>query len=251
MPAEKILEVCVDSVESALAAKEGGASRLELCGSLIIGGVTPGVPLLRAVKRETGLPVHTLLRPRFGDFLYTEREYSLMLEDAAALLEAGADALVSGYLLPEGDLDLPRLEKLVALAHGAGKRFTLHRAFDVCRDPFRALRDCEALGVDTVLTSGQAASCREGVPLLQELCARAEKTEILIGAGVDAAAVREIGTAIPKARSFHMSGKTVLESAMVYRREGVPMGLPGIGEFQLWRTDAEKVRAAGKELDRL
>lgn len=113
---EKILEVCVDSLESALAAKAGGASRLELCSNLVIGGTTPSLSLLRAAKRETELPVHVLLRPRFGDFLYTEREFSLLLEDAAALLENGADALVCGFLTPDGELDGPRMERLVFLA---------------------------------------------------------------------------------------------------------------------------------------
>lgn len=121
MTADFVLEACVDSLESALSAKEGGATRLELCANLIIGGTTPSLSLLRRVKRETGLPVHVLLRPRFGDFLYTEEEFSMLLEEGAALLEQGADALVSGFLTPEGDLDQPRLEKLVTLCHGKGK----------------------------------------------------------------------------------------------------------------------------------
>lgn len=246
-----VLEVCVDSLESALAAKEGGATRLELCRNLIIGGTTPSPALLRAVKRETGLPVHILLRPRFGDFLYTEREFSLMLEDAEVLLEAGADALVSGCLTLEGVLDRFRMERLVSLAHGVGKRFTLHRAFDVCRDPFGALVLCRELGVDTVLTSGQGGSCLEGLGLLKELWPLRGDTEILIGAGVDGSAIRRVLAELPEARSFHMSGKRVLESAMAYRKQGVSMGLPGFSEFELWQTDAEKVREAAEVLRRL
>lgn len=123
--------------------------------------------LVRRVKAATGLPTHALLRPRFGDFLYTGEEFSLLLEDAAALLEAGADAIVSGFLTPAGDLDRQRLAQLVELCHRAGKRFTLHRAFDMCRDPFAALELCKELGVDTVLTSGQKNTCLEGLPLLE------------------------------------------------------------------------------------
>lgn len=245
-----VLEACVDSLDSALAAKEGGATRLELCANLIIGGTTPALSLVEWVKRDTALPVHVLLRPRFGDFLYTEEEFSMMLEDAAALLDRGADAIVSGFLTPEGDLDLLRMEKMVELCHKRGKRFTLHRAFDVCRDPFLALKQCRALGVDTVLTSGQKNTCLEGLPLLKELWEKRGDVELLIGAGVDAEAIRRIREELPQARSFHMSGKKVVESAMTYRKEGVSMGLPAFSEYTLWRTDPEKLRAAGKELMR-
>ncbi len=244
-----VLEACVDSLESALAAKRGGATRLELCVNLIIGGTTPSLSLVRAVKRATGLPVHALLRPRFGDFLYTEAEFSLMLEDGKALLDAGADALVSGCLTPEGGLDISRLEQLVSLARGAGKRFTLHRAFDVCRDPFAGLKACQRLGVDTVLTSGQAASCLEGIKTIKKLCKLSGAVEILIGAGVDAAAIRRVRKEIPEAKSFHMSGKQTLESGMSYRKQGVNMGLPGFSEFELWRTDETKIREARRELE--
>lgn len=246
-----VLEVCVDSLESALAAKAGGATRLELCANLVIGGTTPSLALLRAVKGETGLPVHALLRPRFGDFLYTDREFSLLLEEGEALLDQGADALVCGCLTPQGDLDLPRMERLASLAHSRGRRFTLHRAFDLCRDPFAALETCKALGVDTILTSGQAASCLEGAALLGELAQAAAPVELLVGAGVDAAAIRALRRACPLFTSFHMSGKTVVESGMAYRKEGVPMGLPGLSEFEIWRTDEHKVRAAWEELNRL
>lgn len=239
----------MDSLESAWAAKTGGATRLELCANLVIGGTTPPVSLLKAVRRETGLPVHALLRPRFGDFLYTAAEFELMLEDAAALLEAGADAVVSGCLTAEGNLDLHRMERLVSLCKRAGRKFTLHRAFDVCMDPFAALESCRELGVDTILTSGQAASCTEGIPILRELCARAGQVEILIGAGVDAAAIRWVRKEIPTASSFHMSGKKVLESGMVYRKQGVNMGLPAMSEFEIWQTDEEKIREAWKELN--
>lgn len=246
-----VLEVCVDSLESALAAKAGGATRLELCANLVIGGTTPSLALLRAVKGETGLPVHALLRPRSGDFLYTDREFSLLLEEGEALLDQGADALVCGCLTPQGDLDLPRMEQLAALAHSLGRRFTLHRAFDLCRDPFAALETCKALGVDTILTSGQAASCLEGAALLGELAGAAAPVELLVGAGVDAAAIRALRRACPLFTSFHMSGKAVVESGMAYRKEGVPMGLPGLSEFEIWRTDEHKVRAAWEELNRL
>lgn len=247
---KKVLEACVDSMESALVAKAGGATRLELCANLVIGGTTPALSLVKAVKRETGLPVHALLRPRFGDFLYTEREFALMLEDAAVLLEAGADAIVSGCLTPAGDLDSSRMEAMISLAHKNGKRFTLHRAFDVCRNPFAALDRCREWGVETILTSGQAASCVEGIGLLKQLFDRAGDVELLIGAGVSANAIRRVRQELPEANSFHMSGKQVLKSGMIYRKEGVSMGLPSMSEFEIWRTSEESIRAAWEELNR-
>lgn len=246
---QKTLEVCVDSLESAMAAKSGGATRIELCSNLVIGGTTPPISLLKAVKRETDLPVNVLLRPRFGDFLYTEHEFSLMLEDAAALLAAGADAIVSGCLTPGGDIDCPRVGQLVSICKENGKKFTLHRAFDVCRDPLSALETCKNLGVDTILTSGQAASCVDGIAVLRAVFENRGGVEILVGAGVDAAAIRRIRCEIPAASSFHLSGKTVLNSEMKYRKTGVPMGLPGISEFEIWRTDENKIREAAKELN--
>lgn len=247
---QKVLEVCTDSVESAIAAKAGGATRIELCANLVIGGTTPSPALLRAVKKETGLPVNVLLRPRFGDFLYTEREFGIMLADAAELIAAGADAIVSGCLNKNGDLDIERMEKLVSLCKNNGRKFTLHRAFDVCRDPLAALDDCKKLGVNTILTSGQAANCIDGLPVIKTLFEHCGDVEILVGAGVNAAAIRRVRAEIPTASSFHMSGKVVLESEMEYRREGVPMGLPNMSEFEIWRTDEAQISAAWEELNR-
>lgn len=241
---KKVLEICVDSLESAREAALGGGDRLELCANLVIGGTTPSPALVRLVKAETGLPVHAMVRPRFGDFCYTPAEVEVMRSDAQALLDAGADALVTGFLTPEGALDRERMAYFVDLAHSRGKKCTLHRAFDLCRDPLEALQGAQALGVDTILTSGQAANCLGGLPVLEELLARRGNVEILIGAGVDAAAIREIRRRLPAAGAFHMSGKVTLDSPMSYRRPGVPMGLPGISEYELYRTSAQKVRMA-------
>ena len=158
------LEVCVDSTASALAAKRGGADRLELCADLVIGGTTPSLALLRQVKAETGLPVRALLRPRFGDFCYDRYELAQMEQSAAELVEAGADGIVTGVLTPDAVLDVDALRPIYAAARraaaAAGRPVacTLHRAFDVCRDPFAALAAAKELGLATILTSGQAAS---------------------------------------------------------------------------------------------
>ena len=222
------LEVCVDSTASALAAKRGGAGRLELCAAL-----------LRQVKAETGLPVRALLRPRFGDFCYDHYELAQMEQSAAELVEAGADGIVTGVLTPDGVLDVDALRPIYAAARraaaAAGRPVacTLHRAFDVCRDPFAALAAAKELGLATILTSGQAASAPQGAELLRQLVeAAGNDVEILVGAGVSA-------------------GNLPALAAQTFRREGVPMGLPGFSEFELWQTSETNIRAARKALDAL
>lgn len=251
-----ILEVCVDSTASAIAAKNGGADRLELCADLIVGGTTPSLALLRQVKAETGLPVRALLRPRFGDFCYDSYELAQMEQTAAELIGAGADGIVTGVLTPNGALDMDALRSIYAAArHAAAKQkrsiaLALHRAFDVCREPFAALENAKELEICTILTSGQAASALKGADLLHELVQRAGGIEILAGAGVSA---QNLPTLAAKtgARSFHLSGKQVLNSRMIFRREGVPMGIAGCSEFERWQTSEDSIRATRQVLDQL
>ena len=242
---KKILEVCVDSLASAKAAMAGGADRLELCSALAVGGLSPYGELLEQIKATCPLPVRCLMRPRPGDFLYTEDEIQLMCAQIRHLRAAGADGFVVGALTPEGTLDSRAMEQLLDAC--GDKPVTLHRCIDVAADPARVYRTAAALGLDTVLTSGAAASCREGKATLASLLALREELngpEVLIGAGVNAAVIRELRAALPEARAFHMSGKTLRESGMRFRREGVPMGLPGLDEWHIQETDAEAVRAA-------
>lgn len=237
-----LLECCVDSVESAVAAKEGGASRLELCSNLIIGGTSPSLALFSEIRKQVDIRVHVLLRPRFGDFLYTPYELAVLREEAALFREAGADGIVIGCLTPEGDLDRKAME--ILLEERGDMSVTMHRAFDVCRDPVRTLLECIDLGIDTILTSGQKNSCLEGAPLISELIKRAEgRIDIMAGAGVSADVIRKM-LPMMDIRSFHMSGKTTLDSGMSFRKGDVSMGLPLMSEYEIWRTDPEKIREA-------
>ena len=252
-----VLEVCVDSTASALAAKRGGADRLELCADLIVGGTTPSLTLVQQVRAETGLPVRALLRPRFGDFCYDSYELAQMEQLAAELVEAGADGIVTGVLTPEGALDGGAMQPIYAAARKAAEKAgrpvacTLHRAFDVCADPFAALETARSMGLCTILTSGQAASAPQGAALLRQLTERAGKdVEILAGAGVSAQNIPVLA-AQTGVRAFHLSGKQVLQSRMTFRREGVPMGLPGFSEFEVWQTSEANIRAARQALDSL
>lgn len=245
----RVLEVCVDSVESAEQAARGGAMRLELCADLIVGGTSPDEDLFCMVRERVGLPIRVLLRPRFGDFLYSDEEYELLRRQVRRFRALGADGVVIGILRPDGTLDETRMAGLIELAGGMG--VTLHRAFDVCRDPFAALETARKLGVDTILTSGQQASCVEGAALLRELAKAADgRPQILIGAGVNAQVIRTLQPQTG-ADAFHLSAKRTLDSGMVFRRAGVPMGLPGISEFSLWRCDENAVREARDALDAL
>ena len=242
-----LLEVCVDSLESARAAIRGGADRLELCSALAIGGLTPYAELLRQIRRESDIPIRCLMRPRAGDFLYTPEEIRMMAEQIRELKEAGADGFVIGCLTAEGDLDGAAMAPLTEAADGAG--LTLHRCIDVSRDPLETYRAAGKLGIDTVLTSGAAGSCMKGMDLIGQLL-REDGPQVLIGAGVNAKVIAAFREAYPEAAAFHMSGKRDIPSAMVFRREGVPMGIPGFDEWHLQQTDEEAVRLAKEALCR-
>ncbi len=244
-----LLEVCADSVESVLAAEEGGADRIELCGNIVIGGTTPDVNLYREIRARSGIRIHALIRPRFGDFCYTDCECAVMERDIQMFRELGAQGVVIGALEPDGGLALPVMERLVRAA--GGMSVTLHRAFDMCRDPFAAMEQAIALGIDTILTSGQQNACRDGAALLRELQERsAGRIRIMAGAGVDASVIPELyrETGIT---AYHMTGKAALESPMQFRRQEVCMGLPSFSEYTLFRTDAGKIREARAVLDAL
>lgn len=243
---EYILEACVDSVESAMAAKRGGADRLELCANLIIGGTTPSLTLYRRIREVVDIPIHVLIRPRFGDFLYTEEEYEIMLREIKAFVEEGANAVVIGSLNDDGSINVEQMKGMMDAA--GGKKVTLHRAFDVCRDPWEALEVAKKLGIHTILTSGQEASCYDGRKLLGELQKQANGTiEIMAGGGVCKEVIETLRQ-MTDIHCFHMSGKETLESGMKYRNPKVNMGLPGISEFEVWRTNEEAIQRAVQAL---
>ena len=245
-----ILEICVDSLASARAAIRGGADRLELCSALLAGGLTPYTALLRQIREESDIPVRCLMRPRAGDFLYTQEELAMLCSQISELKNAGANGFVIGCLTPEGDLDAAAMKPLIEAAGGLG--LTLHRCIDVSQDPVACYLQAKELGFDTVLTSGAAANCLQGQQMLGRLLQLRDEIsgpEILIGAGVNADVIQQLRKNFPQARAFHMSGKMEVESGMVFRREGVPMGLPGLDEWHIQQTDAEKVQAAKKAME--
>lgn len=242
------LECCVDSVESALAAEKGGADRLELCSALIIGGISPSIALFEQIRRCVRLPVRVLLRPRFGDFLYTKYEFEILKKEVELFRQAGAEGIVIGCLREDGSLHMEQMRDLIDAA--GGMKVTLHRAFDVCADPLWAYEQAKSLGIDTILTSGQESSCLKGMPLIRRLCSLCEEIDgpgIMAGAGVTPEVIGQF-LSQTQVKAYHLSAKTTLESSMRYRREGVPMGLLAMSEYSIFRTDSKIVAQAKKVL---
>jgi copper homeostasis protein len=230
-----LLEIAANSPDSALAAQIGGADRIELCVALEVGGLTPSPGMLALVRERMSIPVHVLIRPRAGDFVYGDAECETMLRDIEACAALGCDGVVLGVLDADGGIDMARCRALIAAAKGLG--VTFHRAIDVSRDPLQALEDIIALGCERVLSSGAQPSAMAGASLLREMVSRAGgRIVVMPGAGIDAgnlAALREA----TGAREFHASAKRVLASAMRHAPP-VPLGMEG-GEI---RTDVEEVR---------
>ena len=244
-----ILECCVDSVESAIEAEIGGANRIELCSALVIGGLSPSKALFEKVKEQVNIKIHVLLRPRFGDFCYTDFEHEIIKKEIKMFKELGADGVVIGTLKTDGSLNLEQMKELVEEAEGMS--ITLHRAFDMCADPFRTLEEVKELGIHTILTSGQKNSCIDGKDLLGQLIKKANReVDILIGGGVDVSVIPALYESTG-ATSYHMSGKVTLDSEMQYRKEDMSMGVASMSEYQIWRTSAERVSQVKLVLEEL
>lgn len=242
------LECCVDSVESAMAAEEGGADRLELCAALITGGISPGLALFEQVRECCALPIRVLLRPRFGDFLYTKYEFTILRKEVELFREKGAEGVVIGCLKEDGSLHMEQMKELIRAA--GEMKITLHRAFDVCAEPETVYGQAGELGIDTILTSGQESSCLAGMPLLKRLSKLRRETDgpqIMAGAGVTPDVIRQF-LAETDITSYHLSAKRTVDSGMRYRKEGVPMGLPMMSEYSIFRTDSQIVAEARKVL---
>ena len=245
-----LIEGCVDSYASCAAACRAGADRLELCANLSIGGTTPSSSLFQQVQRDYAVPVNVLIRPRFGDFLYSEPELEEMGEEIRRFRKLGASGVVIGALTPEGELDREALARLIDCA--GGLPVTLHRAFDMTRDPLEALEEAVRLGFRTILTSGQARSAAEGTEALRQVFRQAAgRIDIMAGCGVNRENIVSLyeQTGI---RMFHTTGrKGPVDSGMRYRRQGVSMGLPSLSEYELWRTDEEEFRACAERVHAL
>jgi len=241
MPASTLLlEICAGSVTSCLAAQTGGAGRVEFCDNLLEGGTTPSYGAIATARDKLQILLNVIIRPRGGDFLYSDIEFDVMERDVIACKKLGVDGVVIGLLTADGNVDIARTKRLVELA--APLPVTFHRAFDVARDPFTALEDIIRAGCNRLLTSGQEASALEGRALIRKLREVAgERLVIMPGAGVRlnniAQLVAETGCV-----EYHTSGRSPFPSGMRYRNERVKMGGPGQDEYGLVETSADLVQ---------
>lgn len=233
------IEVCAYSLESCLAAQEAGADRVELCAAMYDGGTTPPAGMIRLARELLNIELYVMIRPRGGDFLYSELEYRQMKEDLLFAKSCGVDGVVIGLLDENGHIDVVRTRELVELA--APVKVTFHRAFDMTADYHRALEDVICSGCYRILTSGQRNTVAEGIEVLQELVREnAGRIQIMAGSGVggdNALLLAETGI-----DALHLSGKSSRDSQMKYRNPAVFMGgVPGIPEYEIVYSDREKI----------
>lgn len=238
----RIIEICANSAQSCVEAEAGGAKRVELCAAIPEGGTTPGYGEIRTAQDLTSsIDINIIIRPRGGDFLYTQAEVQSMLYDIAMARDLGIHGVVFGCLTKGGDLDIPLMKRLMDAAGPLS--VTCHRAFDVCREPFVALEQLIDLGCDRILTSGQQPDAVQGIPMIAELVRKADGRIIVMpGSGVRETNIARI-EAETGATEFHTSARSVVHSHMQYRNENVPMGSCAVSsEFETVQTDREKVR---------
>jgi copper homeostasis protein len=234
------LEVCVDSVESAIAAERGGAHRLELCSALADGGVTPSAGLIAVVRQRVGIPVHVMIRPRASDFCYSDDEFSVMQRDLMMAKQLRIDGAVLGILDLDGKIDTQRTKQLVELA--APLQVTFHRAFDMTGDLTESLRQVQTTGAHRILTSGGKQTAAEGVLELKKLVDAADGgIGIMAASGIEEHNVAELlhSTGV---KEVHASLRSTIASSMRFQNQQISMGATKGREYQRFVADQEKVR---------
>lgn len=245
---KKIIEICLESVESVVAAQKGGADRVELCSDLFEGGLTPTLGTFTVARKlASTIKINVMIRPRGGDFCYSDEEFEVMKEDLLSLKNAGADGIVFGILTPEGDIDEERTRALVALA--SPLPVTFHRAFDMSKDAFKSLETLIDLGVKRILTSGLEPTVMEGLPLLTELVKKAgDRIIIMPGCGISERNFKYLDEKI-NAKEYHVFLPKEISSKMEYRPSHIYMGgLLRQPEFSIFHTDNERVSNIVKEI---
>ncbi|MBK7029971.1 MAG: copper homeostasis protein CutC [Bacteroidales bacterium] len=238
---ENVLEIAVFSLEAAILAGKSGADRIELCSAPAEGGLTPSIATIRLAKQLLQIPVHVMIRPREGDFCYSDFEFENILLDIEAALDAGADGIVCGILLKDGQIDEQRMKLVRDLSYP--RKLVFHRAFDMSNDLFNSMDSLIKTGIDIILTSGGKQTALEGVTILKKLVQKAQnRIKILPGSGIslDNAEyiLKESG-----ANSIHLSAKRLYPGKMVYKNENVRMGGTfNIPEYDLLLPEEEAIK---------
>ncbi len=235
------VEIVVYNIESAMNAQKGGADRIELCDNPAEGGTTPSYGTIKQARQNLTLDVFVMIRPRGGDFAYSNDEYHAMKKDIEACKRLSVDGVVFGILKPDGTLDKDRCKKLVDYARPL--KVTCHRAFDMAKDPFQTLEDCIEVGFDRILTAGQQAQALRGAALIGDLRKKANgRIAIMAGSGVNETTVQEI-VRLSGVSEIHFSASSSRESVMTYHNEAIAgMGSDEGAEFRVRTVDADRVK---------
>lgn len=235
------IEVCANSLESALNAQKGGADRVELCSNLYEGGTTPSAGEISLARELLQIDLNVLIRPRGGDFLYSKNEIEIIKRDIVNCKNIGVDGVVIGFLKPDGSIDIELTQEITDLARPM--TVTFHRAFDMCKNPEEALEELIEIGVDRALTSGAENKAIQGAELLNKLVKQASNRIIIMpGSGIRASNISEL---IQKtgAVEFHVSERQSISSKMIFKRDHIFMGgLPQIPEYEIRIIDTEKIK---------
>jgi copper homeostasis protein len=236
------IEICVEGIDGLVAAQTAGADRVELCASLLEGGLTPSLGVVREALRVATIPFHVIIRPRGGDFLYSELEFATMVEDVRAMRDLGVAGVVIGCLTSDGRIDEVRTKALVEAARPLS--VTCHRAFDMTADYREALEALVRCGVDRVLTSGQRDSAIKGVDILRDSQAIADgRIVIMACGGLNAGNIAQVRQATG-VDEMHFSAPRTIKSGMAFRNPHVGMGGTAIErEYEITLTDVDAVRA--------
>ena len=237
-----LIELCVEGIDGFLAAQEAGADRVELCASLVEGGLTPSLATIRAAVKAAKIPVHVIIRPRGGDFLYSQTEFETMVEDITALRGEGVAGVVIGCLTPDGRIDEKRTKALVEAARPMS--VTCHRAFDMTENAHEALEALIRCGINRVLTSGQRDTAVEGIAILKAAVEQAAGRIVIMGCGaLDVENIRKVRDETGLVE-MHFAALTTVPSGMVFRNPHVGMGgTEKDREYELTLTDRDAVRA--------
>ncbi|MDF9797038.1 copper homeostasis protein [Catalinimonas alkaloidigena] len=238
------IEVCIDSVQSAINAEKGGAVRVELCDNLFEGGTTPSAGAIAIARKQISIGLQVIIRPRGGDFLYSDIEMEIMKHDVQTAKTLGADGVVIGILTPDGKVDKARCAELIAIARPMN--VTFHRAFDMTVDPYEALEDVIALGCNRILTSGQQKSAIEGKELIADLHKKANGQIIIMpGAGIDEYNISEMKAC--GVEECHISARKAEKSGMQYQNHRVFMGgTLRMPEYEVLVADSERINKMTK-----
>ena len=236
-----IVEACVNSVTSAIEAEKGGALRVELCDNLYEGGTTPSAATIIITAQNIGIDLHVLIRPRGGDFLYSDFEFEVMKRDILFCKENGVKGVVLGILKDNADVDVDRTRELVEIA--SPMSVTFHRAFDMVFDPFKSLEDIITAGCHRILTSGFLNKAPDGLVLIEKMVNHAKgRIIIMAGSGINHENA-EVVVRYSGVKEIHASGRSSYPGKMKYKRSTIFMGgLPAIPEFEISQTDSQKIK---------